>query len=232
MINYDLLNRSSNPIEGHLGYPFFYTIQLIKNPTQIVSLIIFVGVLIVKLRKKEKFSDLDKLCLISFLSIFIIFAIAKTKLSWYIFPTCVPLTIVGSIYACEVYSSLANKKKIQNVFKYLAMGFIIICIMASTVIVSIKKEDELQVFINTLNVNEGVIYYEVDNSTKVPQSILLCAEWKFDTIIKGQEGYSAFENNVGSYIIMSKKDYNSKTISNSIEIIASSENYVFCYNKG
>lgn len=136
MLFYDLLERSASAIESHVGYPFYYTHQLIINAPQFICLVFFIIVIIKKIVKKEKLTDLDKLCLISFLSIFVIFAIAKTKLPWYIFPVCVPLSISGSIYAVEIFKDLANKKLAQQIFKYTSLVFIVLCMTASTVLVS------------------------------------------------------------------------------------------------
>lgn len=233
MLFYDLLKRSANAIESHVGYPLYYTVQLFLNATQIICLILFAAGLIKKLVKKEKLTDLDKLCLISFLSVLLIFAIAKTKLSWYIFPACIPLTISGSIYAVEIFKWLSNKKNAQQIFKYSSLIFIVGCMTTSTVLVCRQTPNELQTFINTLDIsNQSTVYYEVSNTTTPAQGALLAAEFHLDIIINKGGGYSAFEQDFGSYIIMTKNEYLSKNSPQTIEVVKGAGRYVLLYNAG
>lgn len=98
MIYYDLLNRSSNAIEGHEGYPFFYLINISKNFILLFCIVVFVTAIIIKIKHKEKLNNLDIICIISSVCILLIFGIAKTKLEWYTYPICIPLIISGATY--------------------------------------------------------------------------------------------------------------------------------------
>ncbi len=230
MLEYDLLNRSSNSIEGHKGYPFYYTSKLLFNFSQFLCLVIFTWSLIIKYKKKEKFTNLDKLCLISFLSIFILYAFAKTKITWYIYPCCTPLIIAASSYLCEEKVISFKKEKNFKTYNIIIKTCIIACLLGSLITVCfIQKPNELQQFISTLNIKDTIIYYEVNNQTSPKQNILLCTEWSTNTIITNG-GYESFLNTSNSYIIISKKDYENKERTNDVKIISSSNNYILCYN--
>ena len=230
MIEYDLLKRTSDSLEGQTGYPFFYTVRLFRDLTVLLSIVIFAWSLIIKKKRKEKLSNLDKLYLISAISTYTVFAIANTKITWYIYPAYIPLIMAGATYLGENKIITLSNTKLKSILSFISSFILFPCVCASFVIVTfIQKPNELQQFISTLNIKDTIIYYEVNNQTSPEQNILLCTEWSTNTIITNG-GYESFLNTNNSYIIISKKDYESKEKTNDIKIISSSNNYILCYN--
>ena len=104
MINYDLLKRSSTPIEGHIGGKLYYYYYILN----IKSIIIFFALTgFIAMVKKENNNKI----LVLFISIivpFIIFSFAKTKLYWYIY--CIfPSIIILSAYEIQALIEIQNK---------------------------------------------------------------------------------------------------------------------------
>lgn len=97
MVEYDLLNRSSDAIEGHVHSIFFYFAPIFENAPTAVCFLLSLFYLIYKLVKRQKFSDLSKLCLCAFIPVFLIYSIAKTRIHWYAYPLYVPLYLAGAV---------------------------------------------------------------------------------------------------------------------------------------
>lgn len=233
MLFYDLINRSSNAIEGHYGSVFFYVKQLLKDCVSVICLILITIGVINKLENKEKLDNLDKLSIIGFLSIFIIFSIAKTKLEWYIFPICVPLILSGSIYMTKLFSCLANKRiwkhlyvLIMTLVLFASVGFSCISIFRQTSTVNNSEETQtFQEFILSLEITDSNVYYQ----THLPQDCLLCLEWKSGKIPNSNENQE-FENTPNSYLIIDKENYSASSFEDNILIIKSNGNYLLLYN--
>lgn len=227
MINYDLLNRSSNAIEGHNGYPFFYLINIAKSFILFFCLIVFIIAIIIKIIHREKLSNQDKICIIGFVCILTIFAIAKTKLEWYIYPISVPLIISGTTYFGQFLRNINFKKA----YKWVVSIIFCALFIAGFTLINIENfkvnTSELQTFISQMPYERGTeIYFQNESSTGLSQSNLLCFEWKTGTLPQSG-GYEEFISSTNSSIIMSKSFYENST-NNNLEIIFESENYVLC----
>ena len=227
MIYCDLLNRSSNSIEGHNGYPFFYLINISKNFILLFCIIIFATAIIIKIKNKERLTNLDKICIISFISILTIFAIAKTKLEWYTYPISIPLIISGATYLGQFLKNINLKK----LYKIIASATFCVLFIAGFTLVNIEifkvDTDKLQVFIAEMPYQPNTtVYYQDENTTGLTQAHLLCFEWKTNRQLE-KGGYQEFILTNNSNIIMSKSYYNILRDPN-LEIIFEDENYVLC----
>ena len=111
MFWYDLFSRTQGeqgenvqPLKYYLGYVF-------SSPSVLsVGFIFIVITLILKFKTKEKLNSITKMCIISFLSIFTIYAISKVKLYWYLFPIYVPFILMISDSVEKYAFSIFNKK--------------------------------------------------------------------------------------------------------------------------
>ena len=97
MVEYDLLNRSSNAIEGHTHTIIFYLAPIFENAPTAVCFLLSLFYLIYKLVRRRKFSDLSKLCLCAFVPVFLIYSVAQTRIHWYAYPMYIPLFIGGAV---------------------------------------------------------------------------------------------------------------------------------------
>ena len=247
MLFHDFLERTTQPIDYQTGTPFYYyLVELSKKPTLMICLILFIITLICKLIKKEKFSNLDILCLISILTIFILFSCAQTKYFWYWYPACVPLIIAGSISVTQVYDNLFKHRILQTIF-YISLAITAFYCLTQTVQIideykywysskvsfnntsnNIKKENHITMFFeyDDFNLNKQDLLW--------PESDTLCVlEWQLDAAITIKwGGYDAFLQNKDSYLLMDKDDFEAKDAPDYIRVINSSDDYVFCYNCG
>jgi 4-amino-4-deoxy-L-arabinose transferase-like glycosyltransferase len=107
MIAYDLLQRSSSTIEGHIGGPEYYL--LILNRFYSLWLLILVGFILI-LIGEFKFKWASKviirphilgLCLWILVPL-VLFSMAQTKVRWYILPIYPPLSIIIGAIAGKV----------------------------------------------------------------------------------------------------------------------------------
>ena len=107
MILYDLLHRSSNPIEGHIGGIFYY-VQVLNNYFNLWLAILF-GLVILysfqnlssKLTKSENGFYKLGICLWLIIPI-LLYSLAKTKIRWYILPVYTPFSIIIGVLAGKV----------------------------------------------------------------------------------------------------------------------------------
>lgn len=89
----------------------------------------------------------------------------------------------------------------------------------------------MQAFITSIEIdNSSTVYYQIYGTKKPHQGALLCAELHLDIIMQAGGGYSAFEEDYGSYIITTKSEYQSKPTSEYIKLVKSSGEYVLLYN--
>ncbi|MBK1813933.1 hypothetical protein JHL18_25325 [Clostridium sp. YIM B02505] len=95
MISYDLLSRTNSPIEGHSGPWYVYIMNLIVNYRWYIGVsIVLLLILIISRNINYAFKDNFNECIglvIWVMLLLILFSIAKTKLSWYIFRIYPPL---------------------------------------------------------------------------------------------------------------------------------------------
>ncbi len=245
MLYHDAFERTTQPIDGQTGTPFYYyLIELYNEPILLICLVLFIFTIISKLVKKIKFSNLDILCLISILTIFILFSCAQSKFKWYWYPACIPLAIEGSISAVQIYNSLFYKKIICTLF-----CVILTILPFHSLVKTVELIDNYRyqtnnkvAFItqrdNINNVSKIDMYSEYNTFVNnfhfyKNQNTLCLLEWQLDAAITIKwGGYDAFLQNKDSYLLMDKDDFEAKDTPDYIRVINSSDDYVFCYNCG
>lgn len=112
MINYDLLDRSSNSIEGHTGGIFYYMFTILRYNGAWFIILIPCTVYYV-------FSNFNKITKNKYILLialwiilpFVLFSIAKTKIKWYILPIYPPLAICCGAMFSKFIKQLAASKK-------------------------------------------------------------------------------------------------------------------------
>lgn len=249
MFWYDLFDRTTTVIDNYYtnNYPTYYIVSLNQNPIQFICLILFLINLTIKIFKKQKLTDIDKLCLISFFSIFILFTIAQTKHVWYIYPTCIPLTIGGATSVIEIYQLL--KKQLSQIIFYSTLIITTInCLYLTTKAIDtgiyIEYNNEIiQMIKPYYNHNEQLVnifyeyHYEQNKEKKYDywwhqhETLPLVLEWNLDTIISHKwGGYNNFIQEKNSYLFMSREEFENKDVPDYIKIIGKSKDFVFCYN--
>jgi len=236
MFEYDLFERSTSAIENHGGGIFYYFLLLGLIPTMLLSVVCGVVIIITKIKNKEKLSNLAILCIISFITTFAIFSIAKTKLGWYIYPCVVPSAIAGTVLLSKWFKN-NEKKKTNNRFRVLSLISIVFVsvfalLSAATPFVVLDlngTEISSQHFINKLNVPQNAIVYTQNKEVlKWDQVDLLLFEFK--TGEHGLEGgYEKFINTKNSYLIIDKETYQTIDKTNT-QLITEDENWVFIKN--
>ena len=210
MIRFDLLKRTSNTLEGHVGNYLFYFNYLLKFKV----LLIFIGVSSIfnffgAFKKNQ--TKKNKNILILILSIIIpltIFTFAKTKINWYIL--CVfPSFILLSAYGAEKLhkSSIPIKKII----------FLVLIIIATILVkknikkvngIKTNEKDYTSYVFNLLKrdqvySNKKIYIYTKQKMQNWEQKELLATELAGDMIcING--GYEKWKNDLDAYIIVSQ----------------------------
>ncbi len=192
MFEYDLLNRTSNAIEGHLNPAPFYFLLLTWCSGSFFCLIFMAVGFYLKCAHKEKFSYVEIGCLCAMLSNLLLFTLSSTRLDWYVFPCFIPLLIL----ACSGLSKLCKNSRW---FLLVPMCVFLLVTIHTMPPVLQKKESTMQNFINSLDVQSAEIYMYGEGSWA--QGDLLCAELKLDaTCLSG--GVPAFENNQDAFLIL------------------------------
>ena len=230
MIDYDLLNRSNNAIEGHNEIFIFYLLIILASAPGLV--ILFTLFIIKKFIKKEKL-NYEYICyLLSILIIFIIYTIAKSKLVWYIYPIFIPFVLLASIS----FSKL-NINKLFIIFRKMSFILSLINIIISFIFVTIfstyfdpielKKYDGLQKFISNIEIKNIDLYIDYNNSKTFNQNDMLKAKLYLDanTLDGGFESFILDDN---SYIILNK---DSNYDISMYKIIYEYNNYILIYNE-
>lgn len=131
MIEYDLIKRSANPIEGHTGSIFYYLLRLI----------IFFGLWFFSLipgsiafirRSLSRLMERRILALLLWTGIpFALYSLAKTKIDWYILPLYPALAIgMGALYA-----KLLKSVDLKEAKKRLLAWSIVITLLAYQVFI-------------------------------------------------------------------------------------------------
>ena len=142
MVEYDLLNRSSSALEGHVGHVWYYAKYLLSAKSFWGLFIMsVVGLVYGYIQKNdEKIRKMISVLILSILVPFLLFSMAKTKLSWYVFCIYPPLIILGS-YGVEkmVIGLKKDQKKIYKIC-IMIVTFIFICIGIAGNIVSVTRK--------------------------------------------------------------------------------------------
>ena len=237
MFVHDLFVRSTLMIDGvdaH-NYPTFFLEQLRYCKIQLICLILFLVNLTIKLIKKQRFSNLDKLCLITFFSIFIIYTFSQTKHTHYLFPAVVPLTLAGATSTIELY------KYLKCLFtKILISGTLIITALFCFYLTVHRLDlqilfDNYQIIFVERSYHDGdtaEIYFENVEINHSPQysTYSLILEWELDSKIKWQDGgFETFLLDDDSYLLISEETLKNKTLPEYIQIVGSGQ-YTLCYN--
>lgn len=218
MINYDLIARTSKPIEGHIGNAFYY-FEVIKSSyfywgiillgtTLAIASLITPGLLT---RKGLNYMFL----IVLWITVpFLIFTKAKTKISWYILPIFPPMAI--SIGAA---SSLSLKGKNKNsIFQLLLCIMITFAIYRQETVISWSvlnpEPDPVQSLLGDLKTlkqyRRKKIYTtfktgSADNPDRWNQSYLLAAEFYGD-LLPVEGGIKSFlEDDSDSPLLLTEK---------------------------
>lgn len=159
MINYDLLNRSENSIEGHTGGVFYYLLTLLRYHgcwiiLLIASALYYAAPIYNNIKKK---SNVMLICLWIVLP-FILYTIAKTKIEWYILPIYPPIAICcGALFSKFLMQENHNRKvliALVSVFLIIvldyqvAISYIVHNYNDNPCQTSIRKVSELHIYNN------------------------------------------------------------------------------------
>ncbi|MDT8716166.1 glycosyltransferase family 39 protein [Clostridium sp. 19966] len=233
MIDYDLLNRSSNAIEGHVGDKWFYVNVFTSNYLYWTFLLFSGLVAYLVLNDNEKIKERFKYIIGVILWIVVPFALfskAKTKLGWYVYCIVPPLAICIGAFT----GKLAKEKK-KNVFLQGLLIFMVIfssALYESKIVHYIKtqNEDSLQVTLRELghkNEYKGANIYIGDKGSDWSQSEYLSALLYSDLYAK-KTGIDGFENDStkNSLMLIRKTDESNKIIdSNNFKIVIDENGY-------
>lgn len=114
MVKFDILERSTNFIEGHTEKPWFYFKIFVKDKVLFCSM--FTGLLLIyRSRFKQFVIDKNIVFILWIVVSLLLFTLPKTKLLWYIYPAELGAIILGAI--CWVY--LLDEVRINKVDKIL-----------------------------------------------------------------------------------------------------------------
>lgn len=225
MLFVDVLKRSSQAVEGHTGFPFFYLLITLGNAVNIVAIALLLFNLISKFHRREAWDNLDKATLIAWFSIWLIYALASSKLQWYVYPLCVPFTLYAAVRLSTGLTAV-NWPKAVKITSLVVIG---LCVVASTVIVSLPRSStELQTLItNELPAEAAATYYFQDGtSTTLQQAELLVFEWRTGQLITSG-GANAFSNAEHAYLII-RRDADYTPVADAT-VVADSAHYVVYY---
>lgn len=122
MIEYDLLKRTSTPLEGHNGTIFYYIKFLLNNYLYWIFLVIAsILILFTSPVKKPRFLIGVLLWILIPL---ILFSIANTKLDWYIYPVFPAISVLIGYLSKEIVLT-KNKKMIIYYLFFVMIAFVI-----------------------------------------------------------------------------------------------------------
>ncbi|RDY30541.1 ArnT family glycosyltransferase [Lachnotalea glycerini] len=104
MLQKDLLNRTSDAIEGH-NHPFaFYYDTIFKGDYiyKAIMIICLIGAVFFNILFQKAYFKKFIGYLLWFFIPFLAFSAVKTKLVWYVYPALIPLTMVAGIYTAKL----------------------------------------------------------------------------------------------------------------------------------
>ncbi len=229
MLVYDVFKRSTNVIEEHSTNFFVYlpfTI-LYDNMITICGLLLIVTV-IIKLVKKQKLTNLEKLALFSMISIYTVYGLARTKIEWYIWPHCVPLIMFGAVKSVGIWQNSQSYELVKRALVVFLVAVVMFLAGFNTYnICSIKSTHELQDLIRQLPVaDETTYFYQDAESTELERAELLVFEWHTDHYLNtgGEIEFAKTEN---AYLIIKVTDFENWD-SDAYDIYYQTENYAIC----
>lgn len=231
MISYDLLHRSTVPIEGHVGDESYYGVIL--SHFYFLWFAVLLGMILVyhfhqnlsiNLSKHEKRSYIIGLCLWVIVP-FILYTLAKTKIRWYILPVYPPLAIMMGILASRIL--LKGKWLVK------------IVLLSTILFVAHYYEGEILMYVNNPIPNDQLSliektksldgvrgyslfkYHPKRHKAVWAQSAVLTAELVNDLKVQGGD-FHAFLKNDRALLLVKKRFYTKQlAASNHLNIVAS-----------
>lgn len=240
MVAYDLLLRSTVPIEGHVGDESYYAIILCRF--YFLWLAILLGMILVynffdknvsfDMFKSENRSYIIGIILWVIIP-FMMFTFAKTKVRWYILPIYPPLSILIGVLASKI---LMNGKLIIRIL-----------LLSAILFVSYSYESQIQMYVNNPIPNfqlnliqktqtlDGVrgyslfMYHPTRHEAVWPQSAVLTAELVNDFKVRNG-GLHAFLKNDRALLLVKKGWFNKQLLTTyHLSVVASNSwGYILC----
>jgi 4-amino-4-deoxy-L-arabinose transferase-like glycosyltransferase len=243
MVAYDLLLRSTVPIEGHVGDESYYAIILCRF--YFLWLAILLGMILVynffdknvsfDMFKSENRSYIIGIILWVIIP-FMMFTFAKTKVRWYILPIYPPLSIIIGVLASKI---LMNGKLIIRIL-----------LLSAILFVSFSYESQIQMYLNNPIPNfqlsliqktqalDGVrgyslfMYHPTRHEAVWEQNAVLTAELVNDFKVQSG-GLHAFLKNDRALLLVKKEWFNKQLLTSyHLNVIASNSwGYILCKKK-
>ncbi len=224
MLYVDVLDRSTTVMEEHVGFPFFYLLLTMANVVNVIAMVLLLLNLIKKFRRREAWDNLDKATLIAWFCVWLLYAVPRSKLLWYIYPAGIPLLIYAAVRLSQGLPAV-NWHRAWKIVCLVVLGG---SVLASLIYVNVPyHRNELQDVINTMPVTAGATYYYQDgNADQLDQASLLVFEWRTgERVAKG--GVAEFQQAEQAYLLVRKgtdwaPDFATK-------MVVDSTNYVVYY---
>lgn len=196
MVTYDLLDRSSNSIEGHTGGVFYYILTLIRYHGAWLILLTPCTVYFVSSNlnhiKNNKYIMLIILWIIVPL---ILYTIAKTKIEWYILPVYPPIAICcGALFSKFVTRKGVKKKS----YIALTIIFLFIAFSSQTFILHVLINDNNDPYQSSIKELSMLHKYDASNLYMVKTDVHPRGIWS-QTDILAAELYGNFKTKNGGF---------------------------------
>lgn len=179
----DLIERSSNAIEGHKEAPYHYFLVLWHTKLFAVVFVCFVGFFTWRKRLGESLKPYYLYLLWGFVPLFL-FSVPATKISWYIYPPKVGILVLAAIVCSQLFTSMRPKSK----FILPAIGVILAVVVVSNirtnVFWAIQKSvpDQIQICLQKMSQveNRDIYLQRTSSDTSWQQREVLAAELYHD----------------------------------------------------
>lgn len=231
MVQYDLIERSKRPLEGHIGDKWFYFDYLTNNPKMIALFAICIITITIMLygKKLQNYKN-ELLGLMLWIIVpFVIFTRSQTKIVWYIIPIYIPLIMLTGIGLGKILKN----REISNYVKIFIILIFVICIgregksLYRTILFQ-QREPVQEFLVNDISsikeINEDEAYIQVENveteNGQWSQSYLFLGEITEDfkckdggvseylktknkaILITNQQGYKEYEEKLKDFKIL------------------------------
>lgn len=240
MFEYDLLHRSTVPIEGHVGDESYYGIVLCRF--YFLWLAILLGMILVynfqnnvlfDKSNSENQSYIIGLCLWVIVP-FILYTFAKTKIRWYILPIYPPLSIIIGILASKIL--MKERFLIRTV------------LLASILFAAHYYEGEIQTYVNNPIPNDQLSliektkaldgvrgyslykYHPTRHKAVWAQSAVLTAELVNDLKVKSGD-FHAFLKNDRALLLVKKRFFTKRLVTSNLLNIVTSNRWGYILSK-